>query len=297
MRKQNFNGDEYEIIVVDDGSTPPLTLSFENSKPSLQILRLENVERSAARNAGAEKASGKILIFLDNDMKVDDSFVSSHFKAHSEWTNAIGIGRIHLEKSFNQTPFGRFRQQLETIGVPLKRGVVESKNLCAAGNMSIPRERFLSILFDPLIVSGEDQDFALNHTSQGGQIVYLPEAESIHCDNALDIQSYCKRFEWGSEFMLKFCRKHPEWIDNIERERVNGFIRLGKEPLKLSISKFIKSILSLKPFLSLMSLLVSIFERLVPNSYFLTRLYSMLLGIHIFRGYRKGLKKLLAREV
>jgi GT2 family glycosyltransferase len=225
-------------------------------------------------------------------MTVDENFVSSHFKAHREWSNTIVAGRIILENSFTQTPFGRFRHKLEATGVPTERGVVEIKNLCAAGNMSIGRERFLSIgEFDTNISSGEDQDLALRHTSNGGQIVYLPEAASIHQDNAFDIRSYCRRSEWGSEYVLKFCRKYPEWADNIEREKINGFIRLGNEPLKLSISKFVKSIISLKPFVSLMFSITSLFERLVPNSYLLPRLYSMLLGIHIFRGFRRALRK------
>ena len=50
LRKQNLPADSYEIIVVDDGSTPPIKLTFEGS-PDFTLLRLENVERSAARNA------------------------------------------------------------------------------------------------------------------------------------------------------------------------------------------------------------------------------------------------------
>lgn len=288
LRKQNLAMGSYEIIVVDDGSTPPVQVD----DTAVQVLRLENVERSAARNAGAEKAAGEILIFIDDDMMVADDFVSQHIAAQREWENIIAVGRILLPKDSVQTPFGKFRHQLEITNVPTERGLIANKHFCAAGNMSIRRERFFALGgFDTNLNSGEDQDFALRHTSNGGQLVYLPEAIGNHHDTALDIRSYARRSEWGSEYVVKFCSKHPELPDNIERLRVNGFVHFGREPLRLSISKLIKSFLSLRPVLSLMFLITSLLERIAPNSYLLVRFYHLLLGLHIFRGFRKALRR------
>jgi glycosyltransferase involved in cell wall biosynthesis len=286
LRKQNLSQNDYEIIVVDDGSTPPVEIE------GIKVLRLENVERSAARNAGAEQARGEIIIFIDDDMMVAENFVESHIKAHNEWSDAIAVGKISLPEDFIKTPFGRFRHKLELTGVPSERGAVQSKNLCAAGNMSVKRERFFELGgFDKNLNSGEDQDLAIRHTSQNGKIVFLPEAESVHHDTALDIRSYCRRSEWGNEFVKKFCNKHPDLPDNIAREQANGFIRFGREPLKISISKIIKSFFALKPITSLMFLIVSLLERFAPNGYLLVRCYHLLLGAHIFRGFRKGISE------
>lgn len=292
LQKQNLSKDSYEIIVVDDGSTPPVKISFDDDLPEIQVLRLESVERSAARNAGAKKATGKVIIFIDDDMMVGEDFVSSHLQAHSEWSNAIAVGRITLKADDMKTPFGCFRHQLEITYVPTTRGLVASKNFCAAGNMSIKRERFLMLDgFDENLNSGEDQDFALRHTAQDGQIVFLPDTVGVHHDTALDIRSYCKRSEWGNEFVEKFCRKHPDFPDNIERNRVNGFVRFGNEPLAMSINKLIKSFLATKPFISLLFLITSLLERFAPNSYLLVRFYKLLLGLHIFRGFRRALRQ------
>lgn len=292
LREQNLSKDSYEIIVVDDGSTPPVEISFDDIFPAFQVLRVEGIERSAARNAGAKIAKGEVIIFIDDDMMVSQDFVSSHLQAHSEWSNGLAVGRITLKEDDMKTPFGRFRHQLEITYVPTTRGLVESKNFCAAGNMSIKRERFFILGgFDENLNSGEDQDFALRHTAQDGQIVFLPEAVGVHYDTALDIRSYCRRSEWGNEFVEKFCRKHPEFTDNIERNRINGFVRFGNEPLGLSINKIIKSLLAAKPVVALLFLITSFLEKLAPNSYLLVRFYQLLLGIHIFRGFRRALRQ------
>ena len=283
LRKQTLSQSDSEIIVVDDGSSPPVEIEH------VKALRLENVERSAARNAGVKQAKGEIIIFIDDDMIVAENFIESHIKAHREWSNAIAIGKIALPDEFIQTSFGRFRHNLELTGVPTTRGVVQSKNFCAAGNMSIKRERFLELGgFDKNLNSGEDQDLAIRHTSQDGEIVFLPEAESIHHDTALDIRSYCRRSEWGNEFVKKFCDKHPDLSDNIAREEANGFIRFGHESLKSIFIKIIKSFLSLRPIINFMFFIVRLLERFAPNSYLLVRFYHLLLGVHIFRGFRKG---------
>jgi GT2 family glycosyltransferase len=155
--------------------------------------------------------------------------------------------------------------------------------------MSISRHLFLDIGgFDPDIVSGEDQDFALRHTALGREIVFWPQATAVHRDDALDIRTYCRRVEWGSEHLVQFCRRHPSWPDNIERERVNSPLRWGSEPVSLSLRKVIKGILELTIFREALFSITSILERIAPNSRELDTIYRVLLGVHMRRGYREG---------
>src|SRR5215467_2719982 len=77
LKRQTIPAEEYEIIVVDDGSQPPVQLTLVTGPPKCSIVRLEGVERSAARNAGAAAASGQILVFIDDDISVDSSFLSA----------------------------------------------------------------------------------------------------------------------------------------------------------------------------------------------------------------------------
>jgi glycosyltransferase involved in cell wall biosynthesis len=68
---------DFEIIVVDDGSTDDTTIlvnqySIKNQR--IKYFKIENSERGAARNFGFQKASGSWVVFLDSD----DEFLSGH---------------------------------------------------------------------------------------------------------------------------------------------------------------------------------------------------------------------------
>jgi len=62
---------EFEIIVVDDGSTDDTRIIVENIKSEkISYYYKINEERSIARNFGADQAKGRYLIFLDSDDKM-----------------------------------------------------------------------------------------------------------------------------------------------------------------------------------------------------------------------------------
>jgi len=58
---------EWELIVVDDGSTDSTEASLANNYPQIIYLKQDNGGVSAARNLGLEHASGEWLAFLDSD--------------------------------------------------------------------------------------------------------------------------------------------------------------------------------------------------------------------------------------
>src|SRR5262249_52506728 len=286
---QDLPTSDYEIIVVDDGSVPPIVLPEAGSGPRLSLVRLEDSERSASRNAGATAARGRVLLFVDDDMMVGSDFIYTHLYAHRRWPQALVVGSVRLPSEAMLKPFVRFRQGIDDSIIPRIPGPVRLRNFCAAGNMSIARELFQEIGgFDPMLVSGEDQDFALRHTALGREIVFWPRARAVHQDNSLDIRVYCRRARWGSKHLVPFCRRHPTWPDNVERERVNSQLCLSRDPVSLTVRKLFKEVLWLPPFRETLFLITTILERVAPNSATLDRIYRVLLGVHIRRGYRKG---------
>jgi GT2 family glycosyltransferase len=273
-----------EIIVVDDGSARPVAV------PGAGVIRTPGLGRSEARNTGARAAAADLLLFLDDDITVSPGLLPAHLGAHQgRADDLLVVGAIRLPESALRTPFGRFRQRLEASGLP-GPGRPVPPNFCAAANMSISRARFLALGgFAEDLQEAEDQDLALRHSAKGGQIVFLPEAEAIHRDSAVDIRSYCERVERGAGHVVRFCRRYPQWPDNALRARVNGPLHLRGEPVGLSARKLIKTSLGLPPLRDALFAAIRVLERRAPEHAVLDRLYRIAIGAHIQRGFRSGL--------
>jgi hypothetical protein len=292
LYEQDLATEDYEIIVVDDGSDPQVQLPSAPVAIRQKLLRLEGVERSAARNAGAAAASGDVLVFIDDDIIVNRNFLSGHWQAQTDWPGALVTGSIRLPPEELQRPFVRFRQHLEDQGLPAQRGIQSCPNFCAAGNLSISREVFRKLGgFDAGLSSSEDQDLALRHCARGGSVAYLPEAEGIHHDRALDIRSYCSRVQWGTEWMVLFCLRYPDLADNAARAAVNGPFSLTCSDYCQNLKKLLKSVLAFPPLTAVVFGACRLAERLLPRTVVPYRFYRLLLGIHIQRGYRRGLRR------
>ena len=74
---------DFEVILVDDGSidnTQELALNFKSKKYKLIFLKQNHKGPGAARNLGASKAKGDILVFVDADMTFDKDFLKNLVK-------------------------------------------------------------------------------------------------------------------------------------------------------------------------------------------------------------------------
>lgn len=290
---QTLPCDDYEIIVVDNGSETPITLQEIDTNIAICLIRFEeNQERSVARTIGVEAARGEVLLFSDDDLGMEGDFLVQHLQAQQEWPGAMVIGRILLPPESLGRPGIRFRQQLELDGTPNIKGIVDKDNFGTAANMSINREWYLKLEgFDPQLAGIEDQDFALRHTSAGGKIVYLPEAIAIHYDDWLEFPAFCRRQEFASTLTVALSHRYPERAENQHRWKINGPVQWGKEPLTQTIRKLLKIALGASPGWAGTMMVISILEKLLPHSKGLDRLYKLALGIRIFQGYRAGLSQ------
>ena len=90
---QTYPRDMFEVIIVDDGSEPPLTLP-ELSPLNIRVVRQERrgFGRARARNAGARVAAHDILLFLDSDMLVEKDWIAAHAQWHRAFSDALTLG-------------------------------------------------------------------------------------------------------------------------------------------------------------------------------------------------------------
>ncbi len=104
LERQTYPRDLFEVVVVDDGSDPPLDLAALDlgaaSPLSLRVVHQEDLGfgLARARNNGARAAQGDVLVFLDCDMVPEAGWLAAHARWHHAASDVLTLGfRHHVE--------------------------------------------------------------------------------------------------------------------------------------------------------------------------------------------------------
>ena len=136
---------EWELIVVDDASTPDVVLHERDSSGANMVRLLRNPEAlgpSGARSAGMQVATGDVVMFLDDDDLLANNALESVAKAFG--------GREDLDCLFiNVDPFGEEAEgtrenQAKALGKILGQLGLESRT--TTGLLALPDNLFEVLL-------------------------------------------------------------------------------------------------------------------------------------------------------
>lgn len=95
---KNINNIDFEIIIVNDGSTDEFTINFLNelSIENCTVLHQENRGPASARNTGVKESKAPNLLFLDSDNKIRPDFISTALRILKRNKADIIYGKPHF---------------------------------------------------------------------------------------------------------------------------------------------------------------------------------------------------------
>jgi GT2 family glycosyltransferase len=196
---------DYEVIVVDDGSTdntPDILARY----PDIRAIRQENRGLSNARNAGLHLATGSVVAYTDSDCFADPDWLT-HLVDQLERIGAAAVGGPNL------TPEDGWMAACVAASPGQPTHVLESDQVAEhipGCNMAFRREALLAINgFDPQFrKAGDDVDVCWRLQQAGRWITFAPGAFVWHHRRQTPRTYLWQQAGYGqAEALLRF--KHP----------------------------------------------------------------------------------------
>ncbi|KGG12333.1 MULTISPECIES: glycosyltransferase family 2 protein [Prochlorococcus] len=203
---------DYEVVVVDDGSTdgtPAWIKENKNIFKHVTLIEQEHQGPGQGRNNGVLHSKGDVIVFIDSDLVVTDSFLESHALSLSRFwrvnpnRNCFTYGAVVNTSNFDNP-----------ISEPHKLSDL-SWAYFATGNVAIDKKVLLSAgLFDPAFVlyGWEDLELGERLRSLGVRLIKCPNAVGYHWHPSLklsQIPDLIRVEKERAKMALVFYRKHP----------------------------------------------------------------------------------------
>jgi rhamnosyltransferase len=180
---QKLDGD-YEVIVIDSGSTDNTTAVARSFPVKMAEIRAEEFHHGKTRNLGAELSRGRILAYITQDaLPLHDDWLQKLTEDLKDPKVAMVVGRQipwhdtkPPEKFFYKYYFPEHK--IEVI-----RGVsryYRDNMFISNVSSAIKRTIWQDLKFSENMVRGEDKEFAQRLLLAGWKIVYQPEAMLYH---------------------------------------------------------------------------------------------------------------------
>ncbi|MEW6066933.1 MAG: glycosyltransferase [Nitrospirota bacterium] len=248
---QSIPETDYEVIVVDDGSTDK-TSEIIKSFPVKYIYQ-KNHGPASARNHGAREAIGEIILFTDSDCvpisnwlqemakpfeNIDVVAVKGAYKT-SQRSLTARFAQVEFEERFEMLKKADSIDMVDTYSAAFRK-----KTFWEAGGFD---ESFP-------VANNEDTDLSYKLSKMGYKMVFNPNAIVYHLNHPASIKRYARLKFWRGYWRMVVYKRYPDKM--VKDTYTPQTLKL--QILSLFLSLMCLSLIWLLPHLMLYPLIFSV---------------------------------------
>ncbi len=228
LARQDLPADSFEVIVSIDGSTDGTREMLEafGAPYALHTEQGPRRGRAAACNAAIERASGEVIVILDDDMEPTPALLRSHFRNHATGSKLCVMGAVPIRVDAATPPVTRyvaakFNAHLGKLAEPDHTFVLRD---FYSGNTSIRRDVLLEVgSFNEsfTLYGNEDLELSLRLRDAGVDLRYSAEAAADQRYTKSLAELVQDTIEKGKTAVL-FATAHPQAFDGLQLATYNA---------------------------------------------------------------------------
>lgn len=228
---------DFEIIIIDDGSTDQtveICEKLSSSDNRIRLIKAEHGGVSNARNIGLNESNGEFVFFLDSDDIIHPHLLSALIKGMEEHNAEIsGTGVINInEKNWHKAnelitqDNSEGTTEYKTHEEALEGFFTTSTPINLIGGVMMRKSLIGDTLFNTELFIGEDYYFIYENLIKGASAVFLNE-KWYYCR----IHSSNSSFKYDFDaFWTRFHRRELVWkreqefgrTDNVKRQKADA---------------------------------------------------------------------------
>jgi cellulose synthase/poly-beta-1,6-N-acetylglucosamine synthase-like glycosyltransferase len=223
----DYPRDEFEVLVVDDGSDPPADAVFARHANTLTLRTFTTAGRgpARARNLALRHALGDYVVFTDDDCRPDSQWLRAFDQAFTQ-TPSAGLGGRIVDSPENGV-CGRASQILVTFLYDYFNARHELNFFCS-NNFAFPREPLLKIGgFDETfpLAAAEDRDLCARWR-RSAELRFIPEAVIEH-RQFLNFRTFCRQqYRYGRGAFQFWLRRREHGGGGVRLEHQQFYTRM-----------------------------------------------------------------------
>jgi GT2 family glycosyltransferase len=200
IARSDYPRELLEVIVVDDGDgedpRPASVVGAARERLDVSLRRTGARGPAAARNAGASDARGTVLLFTDDDCRVDAQWLRSLSESiRSAPTTAAG-GRI--VNSLGDNRWSNASQRVIDLVYAYYNADPARATFLASNNLAVHADAFHEVGgFDERFRTAEDRDFCRRWLAAGHELIYVPAALVEHAHRLTGQSFVIQQFAYG----------------------------------------------------------------------------------------------------